>query len=71
MPMFEIGVYNKEVRALTRIGEHHKNLSDSWEDLHYVEFFANDEQEARSKAQSKYPPALGYVVDQVLRLDYE
>ena len=71
MPVFEVGIFNKEVRELTRIGERHQVLSDDWEDLHYFEFVANDEQEARSKAQSKYPAANGYVIDQVLRIDYE
>ena len=69
MPSFEVGVFNQEVRELTKIGEHHKNLSDSWENIHYIEFFAEDEQQARRKALSKYPRDLGYVIEQVSRVD--
>ena len=70
MPTFEIGIYNKEVRELISMGEHHKNLSDSWENIHYVEVFASDEDDARRKAQSKYPHEHGYVIEQVSRVDY-
>jgi len=70
MPTFEIGVYNKEVRELTGMGEHHKNLSDSWENIHYIEVFATDEDEARRKAQSKYPREHGYIIEQVSRVDH-
>ena len=55
MPSFEIGVYNKEIRKLTRVGDHHKDLDDSWENIHYIEITSNDEQQARAKVQSKYP----------------
>ena len=69
MPSFEIGVYNKEVRKLTRVGDHHKDLDDSWENIHYIEITSNDEQQARAKVQSKYPSTHGYVIEQVSRVD--
>ena len=70
MPSYEVGIYNQEVRELTKMGEHHKNLSDSWESIHYIEIFADDEQQARRKAQSKYPRDLGYVIEQISRVDH-
>ncbi|MEE8392810.1 MAG: hypothetical protein V3R66_00580 [Rhodospirillales bacterium] len=65
MPKFEVVVYNREVRELVEIGERHKNLSDNWADLHYLEVTAGDENEARSKMETKYPPAQGYVIESI------
>ncbi|MEQ8194630.1 MAG: hypothetical protein RIB59_09095 [Rhodospirillales bacterium] len=71
MPTFEVGIYNAEVRDLTKFGERHKSLDDSWENIHYFEFVADNEEHARRKAQAKYPPDRGYVVDQIIKIDYE
>lgn len=65
MPAFEVGIYNQEVRECTRVSDHHEHLDDSWEDIHYIEIIAEDEEQARSKAQSKYPSNLGYVIEQI------
>lgn len=66
MKKFEIGIYNKRVRELVKIGERHKNLADSWADLHYVEITAKDEAEARAKLDRRYPAAEGYVIEGVM-----
>ena len=65
MPTYEVGVYNKEVRECTRMGDHHAHLDDDWENIHYIEIFADDEDQALSKAKSKYPSSLGYVIEQI------
>ncbi len=69
MPTYEIGIYNEEVRELTRVGDHHKNLSDSWDSIHYIEIFARDESQARQKALAKYPREHGYVIEQITRME--
>lgn len=66
MKKFEIGIYNKKVRELVKMGERHKNLADSWADLHYIEVSANDEAEARAKLDRRYPAAEGYVIEGVM-----
>jgi hypothetical protein len=65
MITFEIGVYNKEVRDLIQQGDRHRQLSDDWADVHYVEVTASDETDARSKIARKYPPNRGYVVESI------
>jgi hypothetical protein len=66
MKKFEIGIYNKKVRELVKIGERHKHLADSWADLHYIEIAAKDEADARAKADRRYPASEGYVIEGVM-----
>ncbi len=65
MPDFEVAIYNKEVRECVEGGERHRNLSDEWADLHYLEIVADSESEARAQVSRKYPPQQGYVIDSV------
>tara|TARA_B100000315_G_scaffold242685_1_gene265146 strand:- start:1289 stop:1513 length:225 start_codon:yes stop_codon:yes gene_type:complete len=65
MAKFEVVVFNEEVRQCVQEGERHKVLSDDWADLHYLEINANDETEARSRIQKKYPADLGYVIESI------
>lgn len=59
---FEVGVYNKDVRELTKYGDSHPALSDDWAEIHYIEVRANTEEEARAKIAAKYPPRMGFVI---------
>lgn len=65
MPKYEIAVYNENVRQMIKQGDKHDFLDDDWADIHYLEIMANGEQEARSKAQSKYPSDQGYVIESI------
>ncbi len=65
MPDFEISIYNAEVVEALESGKRHKDLDDKWADTHIIEFKANDEAGARRKAESRYPPARGYVITNV------
>ncbi len=66
MKRFEIGIYNKTVRDLLKVGERHKNLADSWADQHYIEISAEDETDARARAERRYPAREGYVIESVM-----
>ena len=68
MPQFEVAIYNKEVRELVAMGQHHRNLSDDWADIHYIEVRAANEAEARSKIFAKYPEIDGYLIDTVISM---
>ncbi len=68
MAMFEVTVYNKEVREKVEIGEHHRQYSDSWADFQYIEIDAPDEKAARAKAEEKHPSSQGFVIDDVRSL---
>ncbi len=65
MPKYEVAVYNEQVRQMLKQGDKHEFLDDDWADIHYLEFTASDEQEARAKAHSKYPPEQGYVIENI------
>jgi hypothetical protein len=46
-------------------GDKHEFLSDDWANINYLEIRADSEQQARSKASSKYPPNQGYVIESI------
>ena len=62
---FEVGVYNKKVRQLVKEGERHRDLTDDWADIHYVDVMAEDENGARAKFEIKYPEDKGFVIENV------
>jgi hypothetical protein len=66
---FEVAIYNKEVRQLMKEGERHRDLTDDWADIHYLDVMAEDEQGARVKIQAKYPEDKGFVIDNVTVAD--
>ena len=48
-------MYNRLVRDRVEQGKHHRFLDDSWADLHNEEFEADDADEARAKAERRFP----------------
>ena len=68
---FEIVVYNRLVRDLVERHESHKDLKDEWAENHYHETFARDEDDARRKAEIRYPTRKGFVVDVIPITDYD
>ncbi len=69
MAKFEITIYTKEVREKVEAGEHHRDLTDEWADFQYVEIEADTEQQARARAEDRYPNARGYVIDDIRKTD--
>lgn len=65
MKVYEVAVFNQQVRDKVRDGERHRELSDDWADMHYITFRALDINGARSKAEAKYPTAKGYVIEDI------
>ena len=65
MPVFEVGLYNRDVRECVDEGRHHPHLKDEWEDIHYFEVEADTADEARRKIVRSYPTALGFVIESV------
>ncbi len=68
MAVFEITIYNKEVREKVEAGEHHGRLRDSWADFQYIEIAAADEEEARAQIEKMHPGAQGFVIDDIRNL---
>lgn len=65
MPKFEIAVYNAEVRRRVLEGGHHRQLSDDWGEIRYIEITAPDKAAAASKARAMYGETNGYVIEAV------
>ncbi|TAD88318.1 MAG: hypothetical protein EAZ99_14155 [Alphaproteobacteria bacterium] len=65
MPKFEIGIYNQAVIDLQKQGKFHRELDDSWAEVRYIELDAPNAQEAKRKAQVRYPVTKGFVITAV------
>lgn len=68
MAKYEVVVFNQEVREKVKEGEHHRQFKDDWADLHYIEIDASNENNARERAEARYPSAQGFVIDAVQQL---
>ena len=71
MAKFEIALHNEEVRRRVKEDEKHREFTDDWADLHYIEVNAGNEQEARQKIEAKYPYSKGFVIQAVEEVDEE
>ena len=70
MSVFEVVIYNKEVRERVEAGKRHPNLDASWADAHHQEFKADTAEEARQKAERRFPESQGYVIVEVIDTEY-
>jgi len=70
VPEFEVAIYNDEVRERVRAGKRHRDLSDDWAEVHYIEVEARDENDASRQVLRKYPANQGYVVESVTKVQF-
>ncbi len=68
MALFEITIYNKDVREKVEAGEHHSGFRDTWADFQYIEIAAADEEEARARIEEMHPSVQGFVIDDVRKV---
>jgi hypothetical protein len=68
MAEFEVAVYNADVRACVADQRRHRDLNDKWADIHYIEIKADSLEQARDKAQHRYPERRGYVIEAVTEI---
>ena len=62
MPVFEFEIHNKDVREAMKNGDRHRFFKDEWADTHFIEFSGGNLEDARIKAERRYPPEQGFVV---------
>ena len=60
---YEVSIYNREVRAAVKDNESHIFFGDHWADLQFQDVNARTENEARELISMRYPPELGFVVE--------
>lgn len=63
--VFEVGLHNREVRALVKENRSHALFDDRWADVQVHEVCADDADSARSKVFEDYPAEAGFVVDHI------
>ncbi len=68
MAIFEITIYNKEVREKVEAGERDSRFPDTWADFQYIEIEAPDEEKARAKVEEIHPSVQGFVIDDVRKV---
>ncbi|MHA1598331.1 MAG: hypothetical protein ACTSV1_06375 [Alphaproteobacteria bacterium] len=63
--VFEVSLYNKDVRAMVKENQHHHFFDDQWADVHVRNVTARDETEAVSLIAKRFPAEEGFVIQQV------
>lgn len=69
MPKYEVAVHNEDVRKLVKDDERHKDYTDDWADMHYIEIEASNEGEVRRKIEGRYPADKGFRIDQISMIE--
>jgi|TARA_R110000803_G_scaffold67609_2_gene129355 hypothetical protein len=70
MDLYEVGIYNKYVRAKIRnMEEPPAGLEASWEDTNLFEIEAPNAKAAEESILLKYPARQGFVIDGVFKLN--
>ena len=65
---FEVFLYNREVRAAVKDNRSHELFGDHWADVQIQDVMAESEDQARRLISDRYPPELGFVVQQLSAL---
>ena len=63
--LFEVAIYNADVRALVKSNQSHCYFDDRWADVQLRDVAARDEAEARARIAMRYPPEDGFVVTEM------
>ena len=62
---YEVRIYDREVRAAVKVNGSHNLFGDHWADLQFQDVNAQSETEARKLISMRYPPELGFVVEEL------
>ena len=65
MPEYQVGIYNKHIRARVRNGDPVEENMESWEDINYFDITANSESQARHLMKSQYKESQGFIIESV------
>ncbi|MGH6660911.1 MAG: hypothetical protein ACREB6_05185 [Rhodospirillales bacterium] len=63
--VFEVSIYNEEVRSQVRDNQSHLYFDDQWADVRVRDVIARDEAEARRLIAERFPPDDGFVITAV------
>jgi len=63
--IFEVQIYNKEVRAMVKENQHHHFFDDEWADVHVRNVTAHDEAEAILIISKRFLREDGFMIELV------
>ena len=63
--IFEVAIYNQEVRSLVKENQSHRYFDDIWADVQLRDIIAKNEEEARELIAKRFPPDDGFIVEDV------
>lgn len=63
--VFEVKIYNREVRSLVKENLSHSIFDDHWADAHVHDICAQTEAEARSVMMRRFPSEDGFVIENI------
>lgn len=65
--IFEVSIYNREVRSLVKQNQSHLFFDDQWADNHVHDVVAHDEDQARNLISERFPADDGFVIEDVVQ----
>lgn len=68
--VYEVSIYNKEVRTMVKENQHHRFFDDRWADVHVRNVTARNENEAKIIIFKRFPAEQGFVIQQVAESRY-
>lgn len=63
--VFEVSIYNQEVRSLVKENQSHNYFDDYWADSQIRDIMAKSENEARRLISERFHPDDGFVIESV------
>jgi len=71
MNIYEIGIYNQTVRSCVREGKdipEHLDVSPDFENVIYIERWADTEEDAKVIIERQFPLSKGYIIDYLVKV---
>ena len=66
---YEVAIYNQSVRDCMDRGETHRQLSDDWSEIRYIELAASSLEDLRDKIEQRFPSRRGFVIEYCVEVD--
>jgi len=63
--VYEVSIYNKDVRSLVKENRSHGTYDDHWADCQLHDVVASSENEARQMVDERFPEDEGFVIEDV------
>ena len=65
--VYEVSIYNREVRSLVKQNQSHLFFDDQWADKHIHDVVAMDEDRDRLLIVERFPPDDGFIIEDIVQ----